>query len=1045
MNKLFLSCVSKEFGAYRELLTQYLRRAKVELRVQEDFSVSGTTLLDALDAYIRECDAVVHLIGDGSGAFPEVLPVRSLLERYPDMAAKIPLLADALSQSAAGISYTQWEAYLAIYHGCKTHIYLPSQKAPRGAGFSASDEDRRSQERHLERIRQIGWHRGTFDDEAQLTAQVLADLRSILGSDGEPFSAAPTKLPKTHDSGVFEGREKVLADLDALWADVLAEKAGRARIVSLIAIGGAGKTTVASRWKDALLARQDHGGVERYFDWSFFRRTGGEGGAAGAQTAADATFFVAAALKFFGDPAMAESAAPAWDKGARLAALVAEHRTLLILDGLEPLQYPPGPQTGELKDDAIRALFAGLQNAPGLCVVTTRQPVADLGATRETTTPEWRLDHLSDAAGALILKRYGVTGPEDELRRASREVKGHALTLTLVGHYLALAFDPPDIARRDCFRFAEVNAEVQNGHAFNVFDEYVRWFESEDRRVELAILQLLGLFDGPATPDCLAALCEPPAIPGLTEPLVDLGERQWNAAIQRLRGLGLIETSDWVPLKVSGYGKDDALAVWDGIVVALGPPQAFQMHQSSFVLHTSIDAHPLLREYFEARLIQNGTAPAGHARLYELLRSSVPYWPEGRDGLVPLYQAVAHGCKAGLFEETRAQVYTQRIMRGSIGPYAGYGNEALGLFGLGLAAVASFFAEPWRRLADRLEPTTQSWLRNEAGFFLRALNRLVEARELMRVGSESDVEREDWLNAAISTGNLSELELVIGDVQAGESTAARSVALADRGGNSFQMMGNRATHADALHQAGQFEASRILFAEAEAMQSDRQPDYPLLYSVQGYRYCDLLLGAFDRAAWQGPDAASLVSAEAELTAIAERAARTLVWARSNHVPLLDLALHQLTLGRVYLLATLVDELNPLHENLLVPETRELLNAALAALRESSSSHDLPRALLPSACLHVLLGEWDLARQRLDESFSLATRGANPKKNWEGGMRLHLIDTLLHRARLFAKQPEYPWPGRTPRMDLEEAAKLIEVCGYHRRDGELADAMAAIPA
>jgi hypothetical protein len=249
------------------------------------------------------------------------------------------------------------------------------------------------------------------------------------------FQMAVTKLPKKHDHGVFEGRDKVLADLDVLWADALADKARRARIVSLFAIGGAGKTTVASRWSQALLAREGHGGVERYFDWSFYSQgTRSEGNIAGAQTAADATLFVAAALKFFGDPALADSPAPAWDKGARLAALVARHRTLLILDGLEPLQHPPGPQQGELKDDALRALFAGLQGAArGLCLITTREPIADLAATRDTTTPEWRLDHLTDDAGARVLKRHGVTGPDAEVRRASVEVKGHALTLALMG------------------------------------------------------------------------------------------------------------------------------------------------------------------------------------------------------------------------------------------------------------------------------------------------------------------------------------------------------------------------------------------------------------------------------------------------------------------------------------------------------------------------------------------------------------------------------------------------------------------------------------
>ena len=36
--------------------------------------------------------------------------------------------------------------------------------------------------------------------------------------------------------------------------------------------------------------------------------------------------------------ACSASAADGWTKGERLAQLVAQHRTLLILDGLEPLQ-----------------------------------------------------------------------------------------------------------------------------------------------------------------------------------------------------------------------------------------------------------------------------------------------------------------------------------------------------------------------------------------------------------------------------------------------------------------------------------------------------------------------------------------------------------------------------------------------------------------------------------------------------------------------------------------------------------------------------------
>jgi hypothetical protein len=133
--------------------------------------------------------------------------------------------------------------------------------------------------------------------------------------------------------------------------------------------------------------------------------------------------------------------------------------------------------------------------------------------------------------------------------------------------------------------------------------------------------------------------------------------------------------------------------------------------------------------------------------------------------------------------------------------------------------------------------------------------------------------------------------------------------------------------------------------------------------------------------------------------------------------------------------------------------RSELDTALATLRQANIAVFMVPILLPSAWLHALAGEWEMAQQRLDEAFVLATCGGRPENGWVGGMRLHLVDTLLHRARLFRRRKaeggwwnpptEYPWPACTARMDLDEAAALIDACGYHRRDAELADARAAL--
>jgi hypothetical protein len=81
--------------------------------------------------------------------------------------------------------------------------------------------------------------------------------------------------------------------------------------------------------------------AELVFGWTLYRQ-----GSGGGTSSADE--FLHAALNWFGDPD--PRLGTAWEKGERLAKLMAHRRTLLILDGLEPLQNPPGPQERRLRE-----------------------------------------------------------------------------------------------------------------------------------------------------------------------------------------------------------------------------------------------------------------------------------------------------------------------------------------------------------------------------------------------------------------------------------------------------------------------------------------------------------------------------------------------------------------------------------------------------------------------------------------------------------------------------------------------------------------------
>ncbi len=144
-------------------------------------------------------------------------------------------------------------------------------------------------------------------------------------------------------------------------------------MVSIVAMGGAGKSALVDRWIQGM--QQDGWrGAERVFGWSFYSQ--------GSSHTASGDTFMAEALKWFGDAD--PTVGTAWERGERLARLVKAKRTLLVLDGLEPLQAPPGPGEGKLRDPGVAALVRELSaGGDGLCVLTSRLAVADLASRGE--------------------------------------------------------------------------------------------------------------------------------------------------------------------------------------------------------------------------------------------------------------------------------------------------------------------------------------------------------------------------------------------------------------------------------------------------------------------------------------------------------------------------------------------------------------------------------------------------------------------------------------------------------------------------------------
>ncbi len=463
----------------------------------------------------------------------------------------------------------------------------------------------------------------------------------------------------------------------------------------------------------------------------------------------------------------------------------------------------------------------------------------------------------------------------------------------------------------------------------------------------------------------------------------------------------------------------------------------------------SLDAHPLLREYFGQRLreLQPEAWRAAHRRLYEHLCATTKDKADATlEDLEPLYQAVAHGCHAGLQQEA-CDVYYARIGRRT----EFYTTQKLGAFGSDLVAVACFFEAPWSRVSPALTEADHAWLLNQAAIRLRALGRLTEALEPMRVVLGRYVKEENWENAAISAGNLSELELTLAEVGGAAGDAEQSVTYADRSADAFWRMVTRTTHADALHQAGRRDEAEARFREAEQMQAEWQPSYPLLISLRGFQYCDLLVSAGEREAGKAEGEQKKEEGLAVCRTVAERTAQTLDWWTNDfeNASLLDIALDHLTLGRAALYAAILESRSRQRESGQTasqpPTSNESqrgfttaateLDYAVSDLRRAALVEFLVRGLLTRAWLRSLTGARtgpESALSDLDEAWEIAERGPMP---------LFLADIHLYRARLFFREAAYPW--QSPQHDLAEARGLIFKHGYLRRKEELEDAEAAL--
>jgi tetratricopeptide (TPR) repeat protein len=606
-------------------------------------------------------------------------------------------------------------------------------------------------------------------------------FRRALKTSDVPSAAlelASNRLPMT--ASQLLGRDQELARLDVLWRD------GVAKVVSIIAWGGVGKSALVNTWLQRLIDGPNR--PERLFTWSFYNQ-----GTTEAQESAD--LFFAAALEEFGDPEPSASR----NKGQRLAKLIAPQRALLVLDGLEPLQHPAGSDEGKLRDRELRDLIRSLaQHNRGLCVITSRFSVTEVDRP-SPMTPRLDLDMLAPSAGAALLRGLGIDGPDAELEDASRDVGGHCLTLTLLGTYITCTGVADIRRRREVGVFEGDTAE----RVRRVMAHYEEWLKD---RPELVMLEVIGLFDRPAEESVLRTLVE------RVNPVGPVGDRGWVAAFSTLQRARLTST----------FGSGES---------------------------RTIDAHPLVREHFgeRFRLRHPEAFRAAHEWLYDHFRGRAEVLPSTIAELGPLYAAVTHGCLAGLHARVLVEVYWPRILRLGSGPPSGspfqyHSTYMLGAFGLELTAIARFFDGGWSRTVPCLSEEARAFLFMHAGYCLRSVGRVEEGALAMKRALELDERLSLWDRAASDAGALSGAYLSRGDLHNALHHARESVRCAELAESALWRAYSRTVMAYVLCHQGSATEAEALFAQAETLANEDRRAPGILDAMMCFRHCELLLG-----------------------------------------------------------------------------------------------------------------------------------------------------------------------------------------------------------
>jgi transcriptional regulator with XRE-family HTH domain/tetratricopeptide (TPR) repeat protein len=591
-------------------------------------------------------------------------------------------------------------------------------------------------------------------------------------------------LPTPVPSESFFGRGNELRKLDDAWA------AETCRVVTVVGGWGMGKSALINEWLKQM-EEDDYRGARWVFGWSF------RGQGSPEHVAGDSFFHQA--LSFFGDPN--PDIGLELEKQIRLRTLIGNHRALLLLDGLEPLQWPPTAPVhgGQITNEALRRLILHLATqVKGLCVITSHYSVQDLKyLISGGQACEIRLGGLDRVAAVRLLKKWGLRGSREELNDVVDQYNRHPLSLSVLAAVLVRRY------RGNLARWREVAGSSKA--IADLLDPLVANLSSAEK----AVMKIVSLFDGPAGAEAVQAVRAGAPIPGLTDALKRLDGDEWAAVLNVLREFQLLEAEN-------------------------------QQRPSD------LDCHPEVRAYFAKRLQsdQPDAWRAGHLRLYQHFKNEVNLKENNPTAIDSLYLAIHHGCLAG----RHAEVFDQLVWDKMSAEFAfrrinSHGASARDEMVLNYFIRAPFNSEPPSGFEEPAgERTARLFL--WAAVVVFVLGRVHDAVKFAKHAQQLFRKTKDRLGIWFCSGYLSWFLAAEGNLDRALKLSESSVQDVNRNLRGEPLWKKIALylHACMLAYRGEFDKALELYDQATDQKCDLAPGaFDAILAILHFRYARLLL------------------------------------------------------------------------------------------------------------------------------------------------------------------------------------------------------------